>query len=183
MRNSGIHRLELSPVPGLAHLLAAERLEEVLQVFPDEMHWLDMFAAAFHVDDLSNLCRKLEYEGPPELLSGFLCLYCGKVGPISGSAAEWRGKLEEYVRQHGVVPHPAVLFKWGRSGGSGGSVGGTVDSDDDSQGADEADQEEAGQADAGQADASRPTVPKGCEARLRATGSGCAAIPAPLAKL
>ena len=113
MRCQGIDRLVLSPRPGLPHLVSAECLDEVQRHFPDQNEWVKVLGGAVGAHDVGTLIRKLEYSGPPELLSGFLCLYCGKFGPLRGSLQEWRGALDAYIAQRGMVPHPAVLFRCG----------------------------------------------------------------------
>ncbi len=127
MHAASIEFLLPAPAQGLPHLLQAEQLSACQDVFPDERRWLLRLGEAFGQTTLPGLMRALGYQLPPEMLSAFLCLYCGKVPgpqdvfcePSPEHVQVWQRTLEAYYEQHRLVPHPAVLAKLVLAGQAG----------------------------------------------------------------
>ena len=66
--------------------------------------------------DMTSLLQALQYDGPPELLSMWLCLLSDTtVGDISWDAmtddevAHLSERAKFYTERHGQPPHPAYL--------------------------------------------------------------------------
>jgi hypothetical protein len=89
--------------------------EEMAAMFPDQGQGL----SAFGRDGLSltAVMDRVGYAGPPELLSMNLCLFgdaavtaCAPA-LLEARVPELRGARADYVRAHGIQPHPAVLLE------------------------------------------------------------------------
>ena len=92
MRYQGIKELtvvsevdEVRGVPGFADHLQAEEVTRFSLSYPDMNCWLLRMAKFLQANNISMLKSKLQYDGPIELLSMWLCLY----------TAEWDWNIDD----------------------------------------------------------------------------------------
>ena len=105
MRNDGIKRLASGEGTLLSDLLGA---------FPDQKGWLQKLAPP-GAHTVSELTESLNYDGPLELLTMYMCLFLGRgmkqFSPawIDMHRAELIQKRELYAATHALPPHCFVL--------------------------------------------------------------------------
>jgi len=140
LRDAGVPRMGLSPsakyllpwtfrvqciarmrAAGIQHLRAGKTppsLEEFADMFPDQGSWVTKLAKLLPEGQrtVSRLTQTLEYTGPLELFTMYLCFSQDRLArrlavaqrPEAEEAA--RGCIIEHRRVHGMAPHPAMLF-------------------------------------------------------------------------
>ena len=95
--------------------LKSDSVELVKIAFPDANEWLELYCRG--KSRVSELVKELDYKHGVELITGFFCLFGDKevlkysVGYIREHKDALKGKLEDYIQEHGVNPHPAILLK------------------------------------------------------------------------
>ena len=121
MRYQGIKELtvvsevdEVRSVPGFADHVQAEEVNRFSVSYPDMNCWLLRMAKFLQADNISMLKAKLQYDGPIELLSMWLCLYTAEWDwNIDDLGAEdvssWAARVRLFNERHGQPPHPAAL--------------------------------------------------------------------------
>ena len=110
-RSQNLRRPDVEGCPGLQGVDRVS-VREFGAMFPDQKKWLSRLGQQSYSTSVARMLRCLDYRGPPELLSMWLCLFGDadlQVGP------DWvRAHVEELVRyatehrqRHGLWPHAA----------------------------------------------------------------------------
>ena len=114
LRTKVLTKLRAQGVTGLSYN-REDSIVVIANAFPEGNEWLKTFREG--VDNIGDLVETLHYHHGVEVLTMFFCLF--------GDAAvlEYRSDfidqrtitlqhdLKKHVKDHGVVPHPAVLLK------------------------------------------------------------------------
>ena len=94
------------------------RISDLHGVFPDAVQWLGHFEKNLpEISTIRRLTNLLDFKHGVHLLTMFFCLvgdrYVQTFAPkyINKHHDSLREHLEKYIREHAVVPHPAVLLQ------------------------------------------------------------------------
>ena len=93
----------------------SDSLELMKKAFPDAKDWLDLYSKG--ASNVRELVLDLDYTHGIELMTALFCLFGDKevlaysVDFLKKHKDLLQRKLETYVQEHGMNPHPAILLK------------------------------------------------------------------------
>ena len=102
---------------------ASMSIDELYGAFPDANNWLARFAkASSPKTSVKALLKHLGFRHSAHLLTMYFCIFGDPI--VQTTSAEFikqhqeglRKKLKKYIKDHGVLPHPAVLLRQFKKG-------------------------------------------------------------------